>query len=731
MIKFNQHCGTLDLDAIRHWTAVCTFLVTAGIGRSSECFHDDLVFLRHQIQQGTISLSEFLHDYDLPATANFYQNSPATKIPDLGLWPTLKKGIPGHESEPILKMGTLPLSSSDRGVNKQFLKTLGNQLDKWGNSAEPTFNGRYTFGIELEVKTPSLHTEETSEESLGFCGTKNGLAKQDPDPSDIRHCSHESTFDTRCERFIQVVKKKLGIFFFKPGFGDQYWGMEPWAARKKMFAEKGGIFCTPGFADDWHAWGIVEDASLGSYKNWKGYNSLHGLELVSPILRDKAECWESMLDVVSGLRRTMRLVVDQKCGVHVNVGKGAELMPFHFYRKLSCLMYCADHVIFSLCRPDRRKEDGFSHPLRDSNGVGLVVFFYARWENIPFPKGLSDYIPVDKLSSVDVAILKKIWSAPDKKALEDLLMRWGGRSCLSILRIQNTNVPGYLSGAVEFRHLEGNLDPELIIRFSQLMVALFQFADQAEPEEWCLLVENLMCCQSPRSYDSVVLWRLLVQLGLGKDFGYWVKRAWKNWTLPSASAMKEWVDDDLHGYMNSLKVEQPVPQKHVEFIRQNICRREGRPQYMSQAPKNQTPRTPEAVDVRREIKARAESILKTVSPGEGISRLNPGHAFSKIMKLARPAQGDPSEEEKPTRHSPEAGQDVRTIHLHQILIDSQHQAQSLQDLELSEQELNKFAGLHCREKNGRGLLDAFPRLVGPMLEINATEEDWGTFLGGQ
>ncbi|KAF7535008.1 hypothetical protein G7Z17_g13269 [Cylindrodendrum hubeiense] len=531
MIEFNQHCGTLDFDAICHWACVCTFLVSVGVGKSLECIQDDLRALQREVQQ-KITLFDFLTDSGLQASANYYQTRPTTmEIPDFKTWPKLKKGVPDDESEPVLKAGTLPLKM-DREISKSFLDDFGKRLDKWGKSAKTTDNGCYTMGIELEMQTPSSgetegeraasiaecqsgHWFECEEEAQKYIETwSNGAGQtcQDPDPSDGRDYAHGFKFETRSHNIIQMVRRNLGVYFYSPYSSLEYSGIDSIIARKKMFAEEGGFFCNPEYADEWQAWGVKEDVSLGNYKDWKGYDWLHGLEIVSPILRDKPECWESILDVVAGLRRTMRLVTDQRCGLHVSVGKGTGPMPFHFYRKLTCLMYCADHVIFSLCRPDRRKNFGFSPPLRECNGFGLVGVYDERWENGSATGDFFQHIPVDELRSGDVAILKKLWMAPNKEALEDLIMRGGARSCVSILRVKGTPVPGYFSGSVEFRHLEGNLDPDLIIRFSQLLVALFQFADKAEPEAWKQMIENLMRCQSPRGYDLDVLRRLLVQL---------------------------------------------------------------------------------------------------------------------------------------------------------------------------------------------------------------------------
>ncbi|KAH7023329.1 hypothetical protein EDB80DRAFT_674891 [Ilyonectria destructans] len=743
MVGFNQHCGTLDLDAICHWACVCAFLVSAGIGKPQARIQNDLTTLQREVQQQKVSLVDFFTKGGLEDVAKYYQrSSPAIEIPDFTTWPKLKKGVPGHNSEPIVKPGTLPLRVGQE-INKTYLNTLGKQLDKWDKSAKLTDNSCYTIGVELEMQTPSSgqteeekaaivaeiqseHWFESEEEAEKFHELWGNAARQvheDPDPEDGRDYAGGLTFETRSQQVIQMVKKNLGVFFYNPGTIVEYSGIDPITARKKMFAEEGGSFCDPEYEAEWQAWGVKEDLSLGNSENWKGYAGLNGLELVSPILRDTPECWESILDILAGMRRTMRLVVDQRCGVHVSVGKGTDPMPLHFYRKLSCLMYCVDPVIFSLCRPDRGKSYGFSRPLRSCDGVGLVGYYDEKWENCAATKDFFEHFPVDELSSGDQAILKKLWMAPSNTAIEDLIIRGGARSCVSILRVKKSPVPGYFTGAVEFRHLEGSLDPELILRFGQLLVALFQFADQAAPEAWQELIPILMKCTSPKIYDLDVLRILLVKLGLGDDFGYWAKQVGKNWVLPSAQRMTEWLRDDPAGYLNSLEVERPISSKHVESIRQNVCRRQRKPEYMIQKPDNGPTKPPGVISVREEMKGRTESLLKIVSPTKSIPRVNLEHVLSTAAEVWPGSQRGP-------RDTPPEASRGRETGLRNLLVESQKKAQTLADQELSNKELDTFARLDCRNKNGQDFLDLFPQLESPMLEVDITEKEWELFLGG-
>ncbi|KAF7549566.1 hypothetical protein G7Z17_g6299 [Cylindrodendrum hubeiense] len=236
------------------------------------------------------------------------------------------------------------------------------------------------------------------------------------------------------------------------------------------------------------------------------------------------------------------------------------------------------------------------------------------------------------------------------------------------------------------------------------------------------------------SAPETVLRRLLVQLGLGDDFSFWVKRVWKNWALPSASKITRWLEDDFDGYMNSLEVEQPVPPEQVECIRQNVCQRERNPEYINQEPKDKPTENPTTVDMRGEIKARAESILKIVSPSESISGFNLEGILSRAAEVAEAGalgQEALGEKGEPRGSFQQTSRGRETSIFHDILVESQKKARTLQYQELSEEELDNFAGLDCHHKVGQGVLDAFPRVVGPQLEVSVTEKDWERFLSGQ
>ncbi|KAK7431047.1 hypothetical protein QQZ08_002327 [Neonectria magnoliae] len=757
MIKFNQHCGTLDFEAISHWASVCTHLVSFGIEKTPERILEKLTILRQQLQDRSISLFDSLASRGLEDTAEYYRKMTwATRIPELRTWPELKKGVSNPESEP----NAIPLDM-DRTKGIPFLDDLGEKLNIWESSAKTTENDCYTIGIELEMLTPSSgETEEEkadrvkrmerlnrvhfpgheSDKDIKFQRTDPKTKPwEDPDPSDGRSCVQGIWPHTRYPQIAEIMGNKLGLFAICDFTLRELSSSCSNTALNQFFAMKGGIYIEPDYDSEWQAWSVRTDGSLRALLDWKGYKSADGVEIVSPILRDRPEGWETILNVLVGLRQELRLVVDEGCGVHFNVGKGLEPMPFHLLRKLICLMYCADPVIFSLCNPERRCKIGYAHPLRD--GSGLLGEYEEAWTNLPITPDFAQYMPVEQLSLADCAALKKIWMAPDFESLHYLVAPRGNRNCVSINRIKAIEIPGSFSGAVEFRHLEGSLDPDLILRFGQLLTTLFRFADKAEPKAWQGLVRSLMLCRGPDRYDLDILRVFLEQLGLHDDFSYWESIVRNNRDLPRARAPPDG---------SSLHVLPAVPPQHVESDLRNICRRQIKPDLKGQLSSHEEIKPPQTVHAGETIKARARSLLQIISPNDPLLQDNLEHTLAGATEVKESLrnyreQRLPDLEASlrelelgvPTQEKPEKNGEAREgcsrasrerDNLADILLQSQEKARKIYVQELSQEELNVFARLGRFHKDEQDFLDIFPRVVGPRMEVMVTEEDWERFL---
>lgn len=152
-------------------------------------------------------------------------------------------------------------------------------------------------------------------------------------------------------------------------------------------------------------------------------------------------------------------------------------------------MDCADPVIFSLFHPSRPRTL-VATPLRSPEVRSEVAH---RWEmhrnQADTPKGskseseseFAQHFNGVPLSEDLDSMLHMLWEFPSDQ-LSKCLEHMGDRSCVSLQRVADTRHREYKKGSVEFRYLEGMLHPELILRFSKLMVAMFQFVDNANPK---------------------------------------------------------------------------------------------------------------------------------------------------------------------------------------------------------------------------------------------------------
>ncbi|KAH7267115.1 uncharacterized protein BKA55DRAFT_711578 [Fusarium redolens] len=258
----------------------------------------------------------------------------------------------------------------------------------------------------------------------------------------------------------------------------------------------------------YQTWTIGTDVSLRRMPEWAGYKELNGLEIISRVLRDTPECWEEVLDMVSILRNNFRLTVGKPCGFHIHVSKGTGPIPLHL------------------------------------------------WSEMNVPADFEHYIPVDKIADRrTLGILKKLWTAETLRRLKQLIAPSSEDEC---------------KGAVEFRYLEGTLDPELILRWSQLMVSLFQFADLASPQAWQNFVPAVLQCPVLGKMDTNVLRVFLVFLGKGDDYGFWINRIEMIPNLPLDAQQLARTPADNN------EILPPLDDGYVNALREELCSREMR-----------------------------------------------------------------------------------------------------------------------------------------------------------
>ncbi|KAJ4268256.1 hypothetical protein NW762_002318 [Fusarium torreyae] len=573
-IEFNQHCGTLKATEMIYWAVFCTELVQMCLEKPGPSLKEAWAGLKH----GS-TIFTFLEAQGLDLVSNYFKTKEKTlKIPDLTDWPIIGSAISRDESEPVVRADW----PSSRALPSP-LEEFAFRAQDWEDSVKDTGNSNYSFGVELEMYIPSMpgnlslsvltlpsvDSADSDDMEIDFTGYADASDWPDPHPEDKRKYARGYNFQQRACEITQLISSQGPLLLHhvtKVVHATRAW---------KQKLAKHGIVPVDGIPPKYQTWTIVEDGSLMSFAEWGDYYELQGMEIVSPVLRDTPAGWEEVLDIVSILRNNFRLVVTGLCGFHVHVSKGTEPLPIHLLRKVLVLMCCAENMIFSLCQPGRRYVT-WAAPMTSAGSI-LYDNYQDWWAGIDVPADFQEYIPVNKVTDPRfLGILKMLWSASTLKELQTLLMpnSYATKGCISVSSCEAISKT-HCKGTVEFRYLEGTLDPDLILRWSQLMVSLFQFADQTSPAAWMSLVPTLLQCQSSGHCDPNVLMSFLMHLGLGKDYGFWFNRVQKISQTPRLSRLKtESFHHERPG--TDLPILPPLDDSYTHALREDVCRRKRR-----------------------------------------------------------------------------------------------------------------------------------------------------------
>ncbi|KAM0251379.1 hypothetical protein ACHAP5_001688 [Fusarium lateritium] len=570
ILDFNQHCGSLDFDEIINWTALCVEIFLSYLGRSYASLFEAYPGFRY-----TSDIYNFLTEHNLGLISDYYKQNPASlKVVDLKDWPLVKSTLAFDESKPIVS----PHWPSNHSLPSPFAEFALKALN-WEKSPKNTGNSTYSFGIELEMYMPAvpegITTLQTSPVSGSASDSNNMSAPlidisdprkwSDPHPEDDRKVGCGS-FQQRAYIMADFVTSK-GLLTLLHDFSVE-WGDSKWVAN----LTKHGVVPISGVKPPHQTWTIEDDGSLTTWEEWAGYPNLAGLEVISPILRDTPKGWEEALDMVGILRNNYRLVITKSCGFHIHVGKGTEPLSLPLLRKISVLMYCAENMVFRLCHPQRR-HNRWATTLME--GSRLAESFTNSWTKTDVSSDFEQYIPVDKIVDSHVlGCLKTLWATTTVLGLQRWLKpdHFRGNSCIRISDPEDS--PNYTNevrgGTVEFRYLEGTLDPELILRWGQLMVSLFQFADLATPEAWGVFIPTVLQCHESGHCDLNMLRMFLTLLGMGNDYDFWANRIGKFPQSPEERREPEQGKRPSEDH----EIQSRIDDTQMDSLRKNLCQRQ-------------------------------------------------------------------------------------------------------------------------------------------------------------
>ncbi|KAF5592081.1 TBC1 domain protein [Fusarium subglutinans] len=333
---------------------------------------------------------------------------------------------------------------------------------------------------------------------------RHPVGRPDPHPNDGRELSRAEQFPSRVALMKEIISSKGSLTLV----WDEYFDQKSW--ESKLLSH--GMVPVDDIDPQCQTWTIGTDVSLHQISAWGGYKRLNGLEIVSPVLRNTPECWEEVLDMDSILRNNFRLTVGKSCGFHVH------------------------------------------------------------WSQMNVPADFKQYVPVDKvIDRRTLGILKKPWTAKTLQRLKLLITpSMGSKSCFDLSKCHSFDEFGEGSkdeckGTVEFRFLEGTLDPELIFRWSQLMVSRSQFADLASPQAWQNFVPAVLQCPALGKMDPNVLRVFLLFLGKGDDYDFWVNRIERTMNLPLDAQQL------AHRPIDNNELLPPLDEGYIDALREELC----------------------------------------------------------------------------------------------------------------------------------------------------------------
>lgn len=490
------------------------------------------------------------------------------------------KGASGRDSQPWTPKFPEPWPTETASIDDLDLEKAIKNPDQWlldqlatdpeASSSNTSMKDVGSVPISSLLDSDPMDVDASSEEDT--------TPEDDPHPNDPREIAHGRCFPRRAHQLAGIISSFGHPAYFicnhSNGTG------RPW----KRELAKHSLFHVGDLKLNYHAWALEQDGSLGEYLGWCGYWKLTGLELISPVCQDVPEDWERILDVVGGLATKVRVIQSPTCGLHVHVGKGQQILPIHLLRKVFCLMCCVENIVFSLCHPHRRYML-YSAALMD---CADEIRRHSK-HRAPHPD-LEKYFPDEvKENRLLWVVLREMWVI---SSLSDF-KKYCRKVSLSISHCQGLNAKGqpsepveedvYVKGTVEFRHLEGTVNPDLVLRWGQLAVALFQFADLAKPNDWQKLISTALKCKDSRNYDLDILDDFLQQLGLGEDFPFWESRIkwFSNIKIPGGDNPILAPDNGGQPSVNT-KFERAISNEGMEAIRKNICQRDRTPPYLAQ-----------------------------------------------------------------------------------------------------------------------------------------------------
>lgn len=264
---------------------------------------------------------------------------------------------------------------------------------------------------------------------------------------------------------------------------------------------------------EFRAWVVTTDRTLeptrGNYRPWLG------LEVVSPILRNRTTNCNKVQQVGQALLQNQYLRFNPKCGLHVHVGRGGDGIPLRVCQRLFSLLFLYGEKILDILFRSDRKNNLHCENIETQTAVlrfstytfSMTGSLPEQWFNACFPDGAPE------VSQARVEALRKIWTARDINEFCDMTSV-SFRLAINFtgLKIRETSNGGE-KRTVEFRKAEGDLAQEgniVFLRYwPQVCIGLLAFAFQNNLAEFARVMREARAALNAPIEDAEKLRRFL------------------------------------------------------------------------------------------------------------------------------------------------------------------------------------------------------------------------------
>ncbi|KAI3558102.1 hypothetical protein CABS01_02661 [Colletotrichum abscissum] len=533
-IGFSQHAGTLDSAAIENWIKVCHGIINFCLNETEDQVERVVGQLKLPIStfgfSGSYTTTQFLEDINLHAQAAYYEPLGRNPfVPELDSH-RLRKPAINLEDEKDLSPYTF-------GIEFEFLVPFTNT--KYTGKGIKDQRWVYDHFTPYVIPSPSKPTTQDERDELADLMDKY-LGTQ---PKDERGQAHDES-----AKYLERLLCDAGHFgaTFDTVFDlqDKFEG-EVSIPGIQSVADAAG--CHLHFFEDvlamFQCWYIERDPSLSDWASGeKGYAGHIGIEMSSPILRDSPKDFGKIVDVLKILRGGLRPMLDISCGLHVHVGsvRGFSLRSL---KRIATLIMIADPILYTLVHPSRQWNP-MTEPLHLEAAVAKAedlpdytaafVFEDAgdKSRSSPLQVGMANVlldleanVPMNDLPRKLRGQLAKLWATNSFAALLAQLAPFRGckgGTAFGALKwdfTKQSNDPR-AKGTIEFRMLEGTLDPVLITHWTKLLLRIVERGDAATTKEY---FETLSILAKERGSAGEKLAALLGALGLEKHLPFWSK----------------------------------------------------------------------------------------------------------------------------------------------------------------------------------------------------------------